>query len=256
MSIPTLISLPCVLGSFLFVSSASGQEGVGITEFLADNKRGLVDEDGEASDWIEIRNGGAGVADLAGYSLTDDPAVLQKWVFAAEDVAPGGTLIVFASGKDRATGGGELHTNFGLDSGGGYLALVAPDGVTVMTEFVDYPKQREDVAYGFGGGVSEEKVLADGAPWRWTSPFTTVPDWKSRAFDARARGWRLGNSGIGYEASFGYDPFIGEGGDTTSFMLDRRPSVYMRTPFTITSATDVVKMTLRMRYDDGFAAYI
>ena len=42
-----------------------------------------------------------------------------------------------------------LHTSFRLRSDGEYLALVAPDGVTVLSEFSPgYPRQFEDVSYG------------------------------------------------------------------------------------------------------------
>ena len=41
--------------------------------------------------------------------------------------------MVFASGKNRATSGAELHTSFQLDNGGGYLLLVPPDGTTVAS---------------------------------------------------------------------------------------------------------------------------
>ena len=55
---------------------------------------------------------------------------------------------------DGPGGGGlpELHTNFGLSSGGEYLALVAPDGTTVSTEFSpQYPEQRRNVSFGPDG---------------------------------------------------------------------------------------------------------
>ena len=36
-------------------------------------------------------------------------------------IAPGGYIVVFASGKDRRTPGSELHTSFSLAAAGGYL---------------------------------------------------------------------------------------------------------------------------------------
>jgi len=39
----------------------------------------LKDEDGDASDWIELRNPNAFGLDVSGYFLTDDPADLKKW---------------------------------------------------------------------------------------------------------------------------------------------------------------------------------
>ena len=43
-----------------------------ITEFVADNGRGIRDSFGDRSDWIEIFNNGNSTADLTQYSLSDD----------------------------------------------------------------------------------------------------------------------------------------------------------------------------------------
>ena len=105
-----------------------------ITEFMAANDGGLLDEDGAASDWVEIRNVGLSTIDLAGWRLTDDATDSSKWVFPSVLLGRGEHLVVFASGKDRRTPGSELHTNFALNRDGEYLALVSPGG-TPATEF-------------------------------------------------------------------------------------------------------------------------
>src|SRR4051794_12160060 len=74
---------------------------VHLNEFVASNVSGIVDEDGQQADWIELVNGSAVAVNLAGWSLTDDPAEADKWVFPAVTLSPGQFLIVFASGKDR-----------------------------------------------------------------------------------------------------------------------------------------------------------
>src|SRR6266513_424236 len=102
-----------------------------ITEFMAANDSVLADEDGEFSDWIEIQNPDSTPISLAGYSLTDNAANLDKWTFPAVTLNPGAYLVVFASGKNRADPVGQLHTDFQLSADGGYLALVAPNGVTL-----------------------------------------------------------------------------------------------------------------------------
>lgn len=84
-----------------------------ITEFLAKNQAGLPDEDGETSDWIEVHNPHAVPIDLAGFHLTDRKSDAMRWTFpAGTTLQPGAYLVVFASGKDRATPGKPLHTNF------------------------------------------------------------------------------------------------------------------------------------------------
>src|ERR1043165_3249823 len=92
-----------------------------ISEFLADNRSGLADEDGQFADWIEIHNPDAAPLALGGYSLTDEATSLTKWTFPAVTLESGGYLVVFASGKNRTDPGGRLHTNFQLSSGGEYL---------------------------------------------------------------------------------------------------------------------------------------
>lgn len=133
-----------------------------LNEFVAQNAGPVADEDGEETDWIEIKNTGNTPNDLAGFYLTDDPANLSKWQFPSTAFNNGELLLVFASDKNRAVSGAELHTNFKLSSGGEYLALVEPDGVTVHDEFApSYPSQSVGNSYG---------RLADGSPGYFAEP--------------------------------------------------------------------------------------
>ena len=120
-----------------------------ITEFVADNRYSLEDGDGAASDWIEIHNPRNTPLDLAGYGLSDDPALPFKWVMPAAVVPAHGFLVVFAS--ERATPvdpAGNLHAPFKLSADTGSVVLTAPGGVTASA-ILNYPPQREDLAYGF-----------------------------------------------------------------------------------------------------------
>lgn len=128
-----------------------------ISEFLADNATGLRDDDGDYSDWIELENPNEFGLSLAGYSLTDDPTDRRKWIFPAARLPAHGRLVVFATGEDRRDPAAPLHTNFRIGAGGDYLGLIAPDGVTVVSQFPpDYPAtttflpQTADVSYGAG----------------------------------------------------------------------------------------------------------
>ncbi|MFM7752470.1 MAG: lamin tail domain-containing protein, partial [Opitutaceae bacterium] len=116
---------------------------------MAANTRTLADVDGKFSDWIEIHNPDTAAVSLAGWYLTDDAKDLKKWQFPDVSIPPGGFLVVFASDKNRRDPKAELHTNFELDAGGGYLGLVRPDGVTVASQFGSkYPSQWDDFSYG------------------------------------------------------------------------------------------------------------
>ena len=122
-----------------------------INEVSADNQNILLDEDGDSTDWIELHNPSGSTAILNDYYLSDDPAQPTKWRLPNMNLAPGGFLIIFASGKDRDVAGSELHTNFSLQAGGEYLALSKVDGglTTFLTEFDPYPNQFEDTTWGY-----------------------------------------------------------------------------------------------------------
>ena len=78
---------------------------------------------------------------------TDDPLNLTKWAFPSVTLAEYSYLLLFASGKDRTDPSGFLHTDFSLEKDGGYLALVAPDGTTILSDYT-YVQQYGDISYG------------------------------------------------------------------------------------------------------------
>jgi hypothetical protein len=146
------------LCAVLFFHSRNLRAQVVISEILAENEAasasaGLLDEDKERSDWIEIYNTGAVTVDLSGWFLTDDPDVLGKWKFPATNIISKSFVVVFASGKDRAIAGRQLHASFKLSAGGEYLALVKPDGKTISHQFApEFPQQNPNVSYGLAAG--------------------------------------------------------------------------------------------------------
>ena len=117
-----------------------------INEFLASNRNGIVDQDGDTSDWIELRNRGDEAADLRHYFLSDDPENLTKWQLPSRQLEADEQIIVFASGKNRVAD--ELHAAFKLDVDGEYLALTRKDGVVVQAFAPEYPPQMSDLSYG------------------------------------------------------------------------------------------------------------
>ncbi len=123
------------------------------------------DADGDAADWIEIHNAGPEELQLGGYYLTDNAESPDRWRIPDQTLAAGDLLLIFASGKDRVDSG-ELHTNFRLEESGEYLALIAPDGVTVVDAFEPgYPNQRNGVSYGrFGDELQYFQRPTPGAP--------------------------------------------------------------------------------------------
>lgn len=128
-------------------------EPVVISEFLASNRAGLRDEDGDSSDWLELHNEGETTVGLAGWSLSDEPGRPGKWIFPDVSLEPGGYLVVFASGKDRREPGGQLHTNFSLSSEGEFLGLFNAEAPrSAVDSYESFPPQRSDHSYGKGPG--------------------------------------------------------------------------------------------------------
>jgi hypothetical protein len=137
-----------------------------ISEVLASNSIGLEDADANTPDWIEIHNPDETAIALSGYFLSDDEEVLAKWAFPGGTVIDaGGRLLVFASGQEldgSVDSDGNLHANFSLASTGEFLALIEPDGTTVVQSFAPaYPRQYQDIAYSQGG---YHKVPTPGKP--------------------------------------------------------------------------------------------
>jgi hypothetical protein len=121
--------------------------GLMISEFMADNNDTLNDDDGDDSDWLEIFNPTANAVDLNGWFLSNTSNNLALWKFPAISIPANSYLVVFASSKDRRDPAAKLHTSFNLRREGGYLALSNPQ-TNVVSEFVAYPSQVEDVSYG------------------------------------------------------------------------------------------------------------
>ena len=123
-----------------------------INEFLASNQNGLIDEDGETADWIEIYNPSDQTINLSGWALTDDLQQPEKWRFP--DRALGGQeyLLVFASGKNRkpVEPDRNLHANFRLNRQGEFLALyhILDDALFPVSE-THFPPQFKDTTYGY-----------------------------------------------------------------------------------------------------------
>ncbi len=136
----------------------SGERCLVISEFSAASTQ--LDEDGTPQDWIEIHNRTDRAVRVQGYFLTDDPRQVEQWAIPTCEIGPRGYLLVYASRKDRV--GSELHTNFTLDDDGEYLALIRPDGATVVSQYApSYPTQFEGISYGieFNEGVAGERTL-------------------------------------------------------------------------------------------------
>jgi len=247
------MSLSCCAVMLSADVSQAAQDGPVISEFLAVNSNGLLDKDHDSSDWIEIHNPTGQAVDLDGWYLTDNMRNLDKWEFPPVSIAPGGYLVVFASGRDIREPGGELHASFSLQAGGESVALVQPDGVTVAHAYVDYPPQLADISYGLSGDsvVSqiETVLLAEGADTRALIPAngSLGLSWTQATFNDAS--WLAGKTGVGYD-------YAGLIQLDVAAMANVNQTVYARMAFDVGDVTRIDKLALRLKYEDGFVAYL
>jgi len=101
-------------------------------------------------------------------------------------------------------------------------------------------------------------LIAEDAPKRVLVPTGEVDDTWKGAGDFDDSGWmsvRGSTGGVGYERSSGYEQYIRL--DVESQMYNRIGSCYIRIPFQVSGDPDTFDlMILKVRYDDGFVAYI
>lgn len=145
-----------------------------INEFLAANTSTLTDEDGKFSDWIEIYNPNTFAYSLAGWHLTDNASSPGEWEFPAISLPANGYLLVFASEKNRATPGAELHSNFKLSASGEYLALTRPDLSIAQKYAPAFPIQIDDYSYGGTSYFVPTPGTANGSPLVDLPPLVTA----------------------------------------------------------------------------------
>jgi|GEM_PF-459493 len=244
-------SPPVIINEFMAINNSKYDD----FQTLSDGE--WVDENGDSSDWIELLNISDHVVSLNGWYLSIDPDHLKGWELPDISLDPGAFLLIAASGKNRNDPDAQLHTNFQLDGQGGFLALVKPDGKTVAHSF-RYPPQFAGISYGLMTPLAVSKTLelvGEGAPAYAKVP--TASDstlgltWISPDFVPT--GWKTGTTGVGYDTESTYIPLIGL---NVSEMNGVNASVYIRIPFEISDLTGLKNLTLQMKYDDGFIAYL
>ncbi|WP_026509739.1 CotH kinase family protein [Butyrivibrio sp. LC3010] len=127
-----------------------------INEVMYENLGQQLDSDGDNSDWIEIYNYGTEAVDLYGISIADHVVDDKRWHFPVYELGAGNYLIVWASGKDKVTDDGEMHTDF----------LINPSDRLILYDennnIIDEMEIKSAVQPGISVGrpVKEPQVLA------------------------------------------------------------------------------------------------
>ena len=199
-----LRQLSISIALILFVSPAARAQ-IFITEFLASNVEGILDDDGTHEDWIELKNNSLSAVNLLGWYLTDNSGQLRKWPLPDKVLQPGQYLLVFASNKDRRNPLAMLHTNFKLDGGGEYLALTRAEtsGATTVVQFWNpYPPQAADVSYGLSEAGTTIPYVGPTTAVKWRVPNSTTgpamgTTWRGANEPFSETGWTTGVAALG-----------------------------------------------------------
>ena len=255
-------AIRCLLLLLCFLAAQPVFADPVISEFMASNKKTIKDEDGDASDWLEVYNPDTAAVNLNGWALTDNASNLQEWIFPAVTLPAKSTLLVWCSSKNRRVVGKPLHTNFDLKAAGEYLALVKPDGVTRTTEFApSFPPQYQDISYGTSVPTTDVTLIDKSSAVRAFVPTDDAlgTTWHAPAFSDSS--WLSGTFAVGFmdynatsspnlQADLGLDlkaktGIAGTGNDA-----------YMRAHFNVTNPALISKLVLQASYDDGFYAWL
>ncbi len=285
-----------VLLAIFLSGSCFARAQVVISEFMAENFTSpYVDENDDREDWLELHNTGAGAVNLNGWYLTDEATDLRKWQFPvstpAVSLAPGARLLVWCSNKNRKTNAARLHTNFKLGNDGEYLALVRADGLTVEHHYnsflqlsgkLTYPPQPPDVSCGISGGTQWQTLLGPppGATSYSLGIRARVPlgagdmtGWNQRVYTESGTTWYSRSVGLdaGYYKGIGFDTvgntayLIHPSGNAryfpgvtpnTAWMSTINSTIQLRFPFTVADAAQVQALQLKIRWEDGYIAYL
>ncbi|MBN1805694.1 MAG: lamin tail domain-containing protein [Sedimentisphaerales bacterium] len=131
------------------------------------------------------------------------------------------------------------------------LTMVSPSGTIYYTLDGSDPRRPQSVSQP----VAVTNLVTRDTPEKILVPAGTIGDeWKDHLpFDDSD--WISGTGGIGYERGSGYEALIDT--DVEAQMYNRNTSCYIRIPFTLREKPYRFDfLTLNMRYDDGFIAYI
>ncbi len=190
-------------------------------------------------------------------------------------------FVILVTGKVMIPQAG--NWTFGVNSDDGFSLTLTSRGKTYTSAYPN-PRSPADtlgvfniaesgahdlrlVFYERGGGSELELFAARGSFNSFSSSnFRLVGDvsqgglqvgeggvWFANPFDDSA--WRLGTGGVGYEASTGnYPDYFSI--DVRTEMHNVNGSCYIRIPFTVTGDTAFSNVMLKVRYDDGFIAYL
>ena len=141
------------------VAEIASSRGVRINEVMTSNKTALSDSTGAYPDWIELINASGETVDITGWSLLDKASRTTYFSFPEYSLAPGETVLVYASGHFSSEAGSDFNAPFRLSSSGDTLML--SDSHSTVVESINIPAL----------GANQSYARKDGG-WSVTSEYT------------------------------------------------------------------------------------
>ncbi len=127
----------------------------------------------------------------------------------------------------------------------------AASGALISIDFA------RDTSDAFFGGQNIGPLATDSPNWHSTlNRDSGELKEGSMTFDVTTSGWQSGHTGIGYDTGSGYGSLIGDNGNVEALTYNKNASIFVRIPFTISDTNSLEQLTLRMKYDDGFRAFL
>ncbi len=136
-----------------------------INEYSCANWRAILDYYQETEDWVEFYNKDTVALNLHGYYLSDNEDKPTKWAFPTNtNIAPGGFLRVWCSGRNLKDPQGALHTNFKVSqtkNNAEHIVFSNPAGVLLEDIKIDKTQAHQ----------SRGRLVNGGSQWRiFTTP--------------------------------------------------------------------------------------
>ena len=234
----------------------------------------------DPSEYVELYNNGTSSVDLSGWSFSAGIA----FTFPAGTSLGAGSYIVVAENPAR------IQAKYGVTALGPFTGDLNNDGETltlrdqtgVKVDEIDYQagfpwptvgdirdssielinpsldnslggNWRSRTATGSTPGYSAT-IVASGANDKVLVP-TVNPgtSWTTAGYNDSS--WTItGTTGVGFDTSPDYLPLIHT--NVQSAMYTKSAFCYIRIPFTVGSKTNLTKLVLRMKYEDGYVAYV
>ncbi|MBN1505612.1 MAG: lamin tail domain-containing protein, partial [Sedimentisphaerales bacterium] len=187
-------------------------------------------------DWVTNQN-----SLLTGF-LQPRPAFVLNWLKGAGLYPNVDAPVFYLNGAYQH--GGHVATNAALSMQAGATVWYTLDGSD--------PRVPGTTPQG-GSGLA---LIPEDAAKRVLVPTAAISAAWRTSVDFDDSSWISGTGGVGYERSSGYESYFSI--DLRTRMYGVNATCYIRVPFTISASNlaSLTGLTMRVRYDDGFIAYL